>query len=149
MQRLYVYLAAFLSIITVPVAALAETSADPAITDTQIPTFAPVANDAGFYVALPAVDTDQLIARISAHRASLTHREQEVRQYLDDHQLGAKDVLITVIMPGGLLYAAVRKGNLQQAQADLDQITAATDELSRDLLAMQAVAGDLTVAQLQ
>jgi hypothetical protein len=143
-HRLYCYLAAFISIITLPAAALAEAPAS-AVTQPS----APAANEAGFYVALPAVDTDRLIERISAQRASLTQREQEIREYLEDHQLGAKDLLITVIMPGGLIYAAVRKGNLQQAQAELDQINAAMDELSRDMVAMQAVAGDLTMAQLQ
>ena len=144
MHRLYCYLAAFISIITLPAAALAEAPAS-AVTQPS----APAANEAGFYVALPAVDTDRLIERISAQRASLTQREQEIREYLEDHQLGAKDLLITVIMPGGLIYAAVRKGNLQQAQAELDQINAAMDELSRDMVAMQAVAGDLTMAPLQ
>ena len=146
MHRLYCYLAAVISIITLPTTAFAEAPATAAM---QVRPFTPAANHAGFYVALPAVDTDRLIERISAQRASLTQREREVIQYLEDHQLGAKDVLITVIMPGGLIYAAVRKGNLQQAQAELDQINAAMDELSRDLVAMQAVAGDLTMAQLQ
>ncbi len=149
MQPPYFYLAAFISILSLPVPALAEPPAAPTAADTQIRNFAPAVNDAGFYVALPSVDTDQLIERIRAHRASLGHREQAIRDYLEDHQLDGKDMLITVIMPGGLLYAAVRKGNLEQAQAELDQITAVMDELSRDLVAMQAVAGDLTVAQLQ
>ena len=146
MHRLYRYLAACILIITLPAAALAEAPASAAM---ELRALVPAANDAGFYVALPTVDTDRLIERISAQRASLTQREQELMQYLEDHQLGARDVLITLIMPGGLIYAAVRKGNLQQAQAELDQLNSAMDELSRDLVAMQAVAGDLTMAQLQ
>jgi hypothetical protein len=133
-------------IITLPAAALAEAPASAAM---ELRAPVPAANDAGFYVALPTVDADRLIERISAQRASLTQREQELMQYLEDHQLGARDVLITLVMPGGLIYAAVRKGNLQQAQAELDQLNSAMDELSRDLVAMQAVAGDLTMAQLQ
>lgn len=58
-------------------------------------------------------------------------------------------MLIAVILPGGLLYAAVRKGNLEQAKVELAEMTEDMDELSRDLLAMQAVAGELTLAQLQ
>lgn len=57
-------------------------------------------------------------------------------------------MLIAVILPGGLLYAAVRKGNLEQAKVELAETTEDLDELSHDLLAMQAVAGELTVAQL-
>ncbi len=134
--------------LTLPVSALADPPAIPATADTQIRNFAPIANEAGFYVDLPAVDSSQLIGLIRAYRASLTDREQEIRQYLEDNQLDAKDALITVIMPGGLLYAAVRKGNLEQAQAELAEITADMVELSRDLVAMQAVAGELAVAQL-
>ena len=58
-------------------------------------------------------------------------------------------MLITVIVPGGLIYAAVRKANLEEARAELTEITNDMDELSRDLLAMQAGTGGLTLAQLQ
>ena len=149
MHRLYFYLAGLISILALPVAALAETPAIPATADTQIRSFAPAANDAGFYVALPAVDSSELIELVSAYQASLTHRQQEIRRYLEDNQLDGKDMLIAVIMPGGLLYAAVRKGNLEQAQAELARLAADMDELSRDLVVMQAVAGELTVAQVQ
>lgn len=149
MHRRAFWLAAFISLISLPVAALAESPANTAIADMQMRILAPVANAAGFYVTLPVVDSNQLIERISAQRASLAQREQEVRRYLEDHQLDARDMLITIIMPGGLLYAAARKGNLEQAQAELTEISAVLDELSRDLVAMQAVAGDLSMAQLQ
>ena len=69
--------------------------------------------------------------------------------YLEENRLDTADMLIAIILPGGLLYAAVRKGNLEQAKVELAEMTADRDELSRDLLAMQAVAGELTVAQLQ
>jgi len=149
MHRRAFWLAAFISLISLPVAALAESPANTAIAGMQMRILAPVANAAGFYVTLPVVDSNQLIERISAQRASLAQREQEVRRYLEDHQLDARDMLITIIMPGGLLYAAARKGNLEQAQAELTEISAVLDELSRDLVAMQAVAGDLSMAQLQ
>jgi hypothetical protein len=86
---------------------------------------------------------------IRAYRTFLTRREAEIAKYLDENQLDAKDTLITIIMPGGLLYAAIRTGNLEQAKAELAEVTEDMEELSSDLLAMQAVAGELTVAQLQ
>lgn len=64
-------------------------------------------------------------------------------QYLEENRLDAKDVLIAVILPGGLLYAAVRKGDLEQAKVELAAVSEDLDELSRDRLAMQAVAGEL------
>jgi len=148
MHRLYLYLAAVISITSMPLSALAETAADPATADTQVHNLATTANNGGFYIDLPAVNSKQLIGLVRAYRASLTHREQEIMRYLEDNRLDAKDLLITVILPGGLLYAAVRKGNLEQAKVELAEMTEDLDELSHDLLAMQAVAGELTVAQL-
>ena len=149
MHRRACWLAALISLITLPAAALAESPANTATADMQMRILAPVPNAAGFYVTLPVVDSNQLIERISTQRAALAQREQEVRRYLEDHQLDARDMLITIIMPGGLLYAAAGKGNLEQAQVELTEISAVLDELSRDLVAMQAVAGDLSMAQLQ
>ena len=149
MHRLYFLLAAFVSVTTMPFTALAETAAEPATADIQIRHLNPVANGAGFYTDLPTVNSRQLLGLIRAYRASLSHRQQEIMHYLEENQLDTADMLIAIILPGGLLYAAVRKGNLEQAKVELAEMTANRDELSRDLLAMQAVAGELTVAQLR
>jgi hypothetical protein len=149
MYRLYCYLAAFVSVTTMPFTALVETAADPATVDTQIRHLNPAANDAGFYTDLPTVNSRQLVGLIRAYRASLWHRQQEIMHYLEENRLDAGDMLIAIILPGGLLHAAVRKGNLEQAKVELAEMTADRDELSRDLLAMQAVASEFTVAQLQ
>ena len=148
MHRLRFCLAVFISILTLPVSVLAETANDPTVADTQIRDFAPILTQAGFYVDLPAVDSNQLFELIEAYRADLGDREHALRQYLEDNRLGARDVVITIILPGGLLYAALRKAKLQQAKGELAEITGDTLELSRDLVAMQAVAGELTVAEL-
>jgi hypothetical protein len=132
-----------------PFTALAETAAEPATADRQIRHLNPVANGAGFYTDLPTVNSRQLLGLIRNYRASLSHRQQEIMQYLEENRLDTGEMLIAIILPGGLLYAAVRKGNLEQAKVELAEMTADRDELSRDLLAMQAVAGELRVAQLQ
>jgi Tfp pilus assembly PilM family ATPase len=148
MHRLYFYLAALISIITAPASAIAESVAGPATAAMQISKPVTAANQAGFYITLPAVSSHELSRRIRAHRAALKQREQQLTRYLVENRLDAKDTLITIIMPGGLLYAAVRKGNLEQAKTELREITQDTDELGRDLLAMRAMADKLTVAQL-
>ena len=140
MHRLYFLLAAFVSVTTMPFTALAETAAEPATADTQIRHLNPVANDAGFYTDLPTVNSRQLLGLIRAYRASLSHRQQEVMHYLEENRLDTADMLIAIILPGG---------HLEQAKVELAEMTADRDELSRDLLTMQAVAGELTVAQLQ
>ena len=70
-------------------------------------------------------------------------------RHYDENRLDAKDALITAIMPGGLLYAAIEKRDLEMARHELAEIINTMHELSSDLLAMQVVGRELTVAQLQ
>jgi len=149
MYRCYFYLAAFVAIMTTSVSALAETAVNPSVTDAQNRNWTPTENEGGFYTSLPAVNNKQLVGLIRNYQEALTQREQEITRYLDENRLDTADVLITVVMPGGLIYAAVRKANLEEARAELTEITDDMDELSRDLLAMQAGTGELTLAQLQ
>ena len=149
MYRCYFYLATFVAIMTTSVSALADTAVNPSATDAQNRNWTPTENEGGFYTSLPAVNNKQLVGLIRNYQEALTQREQEITRYLDENRLDTADVLITVIMPGGLIYAAVRKANLEEARAELTEITDDMDELSRDLLAMQAGTGELTLAQLQ
>ena len=149
MHRCYFYLVAFISITITPFSAFAEIAADSLSVDRQSYHRTHAANEGGFYVGLPATDFKQLTGQIRSHLASLSVREEQVKKYLDEHQLGTKDVLITVIMPGGLIYAAIRKSDLELARVELAEITEAMDEFSGDLLAMQIEAQELTVARLQ
>ena len=149
MRRCHFYLAALISITTLPVAAFAESAAEPATARAPSPHRADTANAGGFYIDLPAVNYRRLIGLIRTYQSSLTHREGAMTRYLDEHQLDATDALITAILPGGLIYALVRKGNLEQVKAELADVSEEIDELAHDLLAMQAEAGELTVAQLQ
>jgi hypothetical protein len=144
MHRCCFCLAALISITTLPAAAFADSAAAPMTTHR-----ADTANAGGFYIDLPAVNYRRLIGLIRTYQNSLTHREDAMTKYLDEHQLDATDALITAILPGGLLYALIRKGNLEQVKAELADISEEIDELAHDLLAMQAEAGELTVAQLQ
>jgi len=149
MYRCYFYLTTFVAIMTTSVSALADTAVNPSATDAQNRNWTPTENEGGFYTSLPAVNNKQLVGLIRNYQEALTQREQEITRYLDENRLDTADVLITVIMPGGLIYAAVRKANLEEARAELTEITGDMDELSRDLLAMQAGTGELTLAQLQ
>ena len=100
MHRWYLYLAASIAIITLPVSALAETVAAAATADARSPDPVAIANQHGFYIDVPAVSADQLLGLIRSYRASLTYREEEIRRYLDKNRLDAKDALIAIIMPG-------------------------------------------------
>ena len=149
MRRCYFYLAAFIWITTTPFSALAETKAVPLTTDTQSCHWARTASEGGLYIDLPVVSYDQMTGQIRIYLASLMHRETEITKYLDEKRLNAKDVLITAIMPDGLLYAAIGKHDLEVARDELAGTIETMHELSSDLLATQVVGRELIVAQLR
>jgi hypothetical protein len=148
MYRFYIYTIALISITTMPVSAFAEIAADSVTADTQSHNRHHIVNAEGLYIDLPSVDYNHLIEDIRRSQAYSMRQEQQIIKYLDENQLDTKDALLAAIMPGGLLYAAVRKSNLEQAKSKLAEITEVVDELSYDLLAMQSMVNTLTVAQL-
>jgi hypothetical protein len=149
MSRLYIYLIAFISLTTMPLSILADNTAEPLIVDTQSRDWSHTVSAEGLYLDLPSVDYNHLIKEIRSTHAFNTLREQQISKYLDDKQMDSKDAVIAAIMPGGLLYAAVRKNNLAQAKTRLIEVNEVLDELSYDLLAMQAKLNTQTLAQLQ
>lgn len=144
MQRIHIYIIALISITTMPLSVLADNTAEPQRHDGAY-----TVNAEGLYLDHLPVDYNHLIKEIKITHAYNTQREQQISKYLDDKQMDSKDAVIAAIMPGGLLYAAVRKNNLEQAKTRLAEVTEVLNELSYDLLAIQTKVNTLTVAQLQ
>jgi len=150
MRRISVCLATSIALFCTPFAVSAGTSAHTVVADVQQGDAAGVhtTNGAGLSTILPAVDPDKLAGKIKALRTFLQQREEDLTEIVDNSRLGAKGTLLTAIMPGGLLYAAYKKSNLQRAKTELALTTALMDDLAPDLLAMQEAAGKLTIVRL-
>ena len=101
-----------------------------------------------FIVQLPGVDRETLIAHVEILRSQLIQRKQALVQIVADKKLDGGDALITIFMPGGLLYAGYKKVRYEQAANELSHVSADIEELSGDLLAMQSMSVPVAVAQL-
>ena len=99
-------------------------------------------------IDLPDVDRETLIDAIETLRGELLQHKRELVEHVADSKPDGGDALITVIMPGGLLYAGYKKARYEQAKDELARISADIEELSDDLLAMQALSAPVVVAQL-
>ena len=99
-------------------------------------------------IQLPDVDRTALIEKIRTLRSQLIQRKQELVQSVADKKMDGGDAFITVIMPGGLLYAGYKKARYEQAQNELASISADIEEFSGDLLAMQSGSAPVIVARL-
>jgi len=99
-------------------------------------------------IQLPYVDRDALVENVRQLRSRLIQRKQELMQLVADQQLDGGDALITIIMPGGLLYASYKKARYESAKNELDRVSEDIEEYSGDLLAMQSAPLPLAMALL-
>ena len=99
-------------------------------------------------IELPDVDREALVDQLRTLRSRLIQRKQTLVQEVADKKMDSGDAVITVIMPGGLIYAGYKKARYEQAKNELDRVTLEIEEFSKDLLAMQSTSIPVVVAQL-
>ena len=56
--------------------------------------------------------------------------------------------LISVVMPGGLIYALIEHASHIQAKEQLTQVVNERDELAMDILMLQSISGPVTLAMV-
>jgi len=99
-------------------------------------------------IGLPDIDHETLIERVEILRGELIQRKHVLEQIVSDKKLDSSDAIITVLVPGGLLYAGYRKIRYEQAKNELASLSADIEEFSSDLLAMKPVPLQMAIAQL-
>ena len=88
----------------------------------------------GFITRLQVVDADTLAEQVQHLRSELIARKQQLVDEVDEKKLDSGDALLTVLMPGGLLYAGYRKAAYERARTDLAEVSDDISEYSRDLV---------------
>ena len=101
-----------------------------------------------FIIQLPGVDREMLVEQVEKLRGQLIQRKQVLEQAVAENKLDSSDAIITIFVPGGLLYAGYKKVRYYQAKNELANISADIEEFSSDLLAMQPMPTQMAIAQL-
>jgi hypothetical protein len=108
----------------------------------------PMSDPPQFALQLPDVDRAALIEQVRTLRSQLIQRKQALVQIVADKKLDSKDAIITVIMPGGLLYAGYKKVRYEQAKNELARVSTDIEEYTGDLMALQSRSAPVAVARL-
>jgi pyruvate/oxaloacetate carboxyltransferase len=87
-------------------------------------------------IHLPEIDHETLAEQVRTLRSQLIERKQKLVQIVADKKLDGGIVIITAIMPGGLLYAGYKQIRYEQAMSKLARVNADIEEFSSDLLAL-------------
>jgi hypothetical protein len=100
-----------------------------------------VVGPAGFTVSLQEVNTPLLLLELQMLQQELWNQQIGLLTQLADLSFSAIDTIITIIVPGGLLYAFNKKLHQQQATTNLT-------ELNGRLIQLQSDIDQLQIAQL-
>jgi hypothetical protein len=99
-------------------------------------------------IHLPDVDHERLIGQIRTLRSQQIQRKQALMEMVANRKPDGSDAILTVVMPGGLLYAGFKQARYEQAKSELARISADIEESTNDLLAMQSMSESILVARL-
>lgn len=103
----------------------------------------------GFVVEIPAIDPQLLAEQLNDLRAELLLRRAELVTEVNDLKLDGTDAILTVLLPGGLIYAGYRKHEYEMARNDLVEVNAELDELTRDLSNFNSMLGVVAVRTVE
>jgi len=94
-----------------------------------------------FIPDLPFTTPLGVVSRLQDMRMDLADRREVLVQVLAERSVGPADVLVAVVMPGGLVYAAYRMGQEAEAKSRLGQMEEALSSLNGELEQFAAVTG--------
>ena len=95
-------------------------------------------NQGNYIYDIQKVDPVLLAEDVEELKENLLQRKYKLEKLMENNKFTVGDTLITLVIPGGLLYAGYRVNELKKAKTDLSMITADIKDLSVDLLALSS-----------
>lgn len=86
---------------------------------------------------LQIVDPDRLANDVNKLRSILVQDQQQLTEQVKNKQFDIGDAIITLIVPGGLLYAGYRINELEQIKNKILKMTTEINDYSDDIIALQ------------
>ncbi|MCW8945388.1 MAG: hypothetical protein OQL27_11485 [Sedimenticola sp.] len=76
----------------------------------------------GLLFSLPTIDQDQLQQEVSRLNQQLEERQSSLNNIIDRNRFTATDAVLIAALPGGLIYAAIKKQRIVTAEKELNSI---------------------------
>jgi len=103
----------------------------------------------GLISNFPMLPRSELSRQVGERRAALQSRKAGLAAQEEQGRFDAKDAVITLVLPGGLLYAAFRQQRHHRIAARAQQVSSELEALQEDLVAFRAIPADTLVASAQ
>ena len=87
----------------------------------------------GLVINIPARETHDLLSQLQTFRTELKVNKDQFTTDVENTRFKTSDAIITIVMPGGLIYAANKKQRHTLAKKKLSLVTAQLDGFTGDL----------------
>lgn len=102
----------------------------------------------GLMTAEPRISQHELNKALVENHHLVKVRSQKLEDYIEENKITAKTGVVAAIMPGGLIYLAVRKARLSEAGTRLESLQADVNKLPADHLALHNEEATILVASI-
>ena len=102
----------------------------------------------GFCISLRQVEPITLQHHIQVWRSDLEVQRKTLAARIEKLKFNTVDALITIVMPGGLLYATVKRTKQTQRRQNLNLLTQDIEQLTGDLHTLGSIYPETQIAAL-
>ena len=102
----------------------------------------------GFCISFRNVELDVLVQHIRQDRAFLQQQQKEQADMVEKQKFGVLDTIITIALPGGMMYAAIKTSKHYEQRQKLADLTEEINLLSGDLHIFETTNGKTRIAGL-
>jgi hypothetical protein len=102
--------------------------------------------DSGMVMNMPAQGATDTLRHVRSFHADLKARQAQCAEDVEDTRFKTHDTLITIVMPGGLLYAAAKQQRHVQAKQAYAQVSQQLQDLQKDLAHFQTTSSETVFA---
>jgi hypothetical protein len=102
----------------------------------------------GLVTNIPAHDVPEILQRVQSFHAKLKTRQAQCEEDVESTRFKTHDTLITIVMPGGLLYAMGKQQRHAAAKQSFTQVSQQLHDLQSDLARLRASSSEETFALL-
>ena len=100
----------------------------------------------GFTTSLPNVSDITVTQHLLALQQDLETQLSQLKQEVQRKSFKTFDTLVTIFMPGGLLYAKIRHDDYKQSKTQMHRVDESLSQISGELVTFQADNGELMIA---
>jgi len=104
--------------------------------------------DNGLVANFPAHDAPTTLQQVTSFHSNLQARRTRCAEELEDSRFKAHDTLITIVMPGGLLYAAAKQQRHEKAKQAYAKVSQQLQDLQQDLTHFKSASSETAFALL-